>query len=192
MYKAVLLAGGKSRRMGKDKLSLPQSGTTVLEAAAIRFSESFDVYISINESGRYENVPYPKIEDIFKNCGPLGGLHAALKNTDGDGVFLAASDLPFSSPETAKFIIEAGKEHDICITRDADGRFEPLFGFYKKCVLETAEELLQSGVYKMTELFKRHSVLILSPEEMGVHWKAENFENMNYPEDFDRLLGNLS
>ena len=192
MYTAVLLAGGKSRRMGRDKLSLPQGGTTVLESAAIRFSENFDVYISVDDKARYENIPFPKIEDIYKGCGPLGGLHAALKNTDGDRVFLSASDLPFSSPETAIFMAEKGKDFDICITCDATGRFEPLFGWYKKNVLETVEELLKSGVYKMTELYKRHSVLVLTPEDMGEHWKAESFENMNYPEDFDRLLGNLS
>ena len=43
----------------------------------------------------------------------------------------------------------------------------------------------------MTELYKRHSVLVLTPEDMGEHWKAESFENMNYPEDFDRLLGKM-
>ena len=192
MYEAVLLAGGKSRRMGRDKLSLPQGGTTVLQAAVKRFSEKFNkVYISVNDKNRYADVDAPKIEDIFKDCGPLGGLHAALSKAEGEGVFLAASDLPFSSPEAALFIIEKSAGYDICITEDRDGRFEPLFGFYRKTVLNTAEELLKCGTYKMTELFKRHSVLVLTPEDMGEHWKAENFENMNYPEDFDRLLGKM-
>lgn len=187
--KAVLLAGGKSRRMGRDKLSLPQSGTTVLKAAVDRFSQKFDVCISVNDKNRYPDIAAPKIEDIYQGCGPLGGLHAALAAFEGDGVFLAASDLPFSSPETALYMIELCADYDICITQDSEGRFEPLFGYYKKCVLKTAEELLKSGVYKMTELFKRHSVRILSPEELGNKWSAKSFENMNYPEDFDRLLG---
>ena len=51
---AVILAGGKSRRMGRDKLSLPQGNTTVLNAAVERFSAVFDrVYISVRDRGRY-------------------------------------------------------------------------------------------------------------------------------------------
>ena len=189
---AVLLAGGKSRRMGRDKLSLPQDGTTVLQSAVKRFSEKFEkVYISVDDKSRYAEISAPKIEDIFKGCGPLGGLHAALLTADGEGVFLAAADLPFSSPEAALFMMEKGRDYDICITEDGEGRFEPLFGFYKKTVLNTAQELLESGVYKMTKLYAKHRVHVLSPADMGGYWRAESFENMNYPEDFDRLLGKM-
>jgi len=192
MADAVLLAGGKSRRMGRDKLALPQNGTTVLQAAVARFSEKFDrVFLSVDDKNRYAEIDVPKIEDIYKGCGPLGGLHAALSAADSDLIFLAAADLPFSSPEAALFMIEKGKDFDICITEDNEGRFEPLFGCYKKCVLETAEELLKNGVYKMTALFEKHSVLILTPHDLGEVWRAENFENMNYPEDFVRLLGKM-
>ena len=192
MISAVLLAGGKSRRMGRDKLSLPQNGVTVLEAAVERFSEKFDkVYISVNEASRYENINVPKIEDIYKDCGPLGGLHAALKICEGEGVFLSASDLPFSSPEIAEKMIEMTGDYDICITADENGRFEPLFGFYRKSVLETAEELLKKGTYKMIALYDKHPPLILTPAMLGEIWDAKNFENMNCPEDFDRLLGKM-
>ena len=187
---AVLLAGGKSRRMGRDKLSLPQNGTTVLKAAVERFSQKFDkVYLSVNDASRYPDIDIPKIEDIFKNCGPMGGLHAALKAADADGVFLAASDLPFSSPDAALKMMELCQNHDICITSDSEGRFEPLFGYYSKNVLKTAEELLENGIYKMIAIYEKHPPLIVTPEDLGDAWNAKSFENMNCPEDFERLLG---
>ena len=190
MYRAVLLAGGKSRRMGRDKLSLPQNGKTVLEAAVQRFSEKFHkVYISVDEMTRYPEINAPKIADVYKGCGPLGGLHAALGNVEGDGVFLAAADLPFSSPDIALEMIKLCEGYDICITRDESGRYEPLFGYYKKCVLETVKELLESGVYKMTALYEKHPPLVLTPCELAGVWNSDSFENMNYPEDFERLLG---
>ena len=71
---------------------------------------------------------------------------------------------------------------------DGDGRFEPLFGYYKKCVLKTAEELLRSGCFRMAELYKRRATRLLTPEELGDTWNSHAFENMNYPEDYDRLL----
>lgn len=192
MTEAVLLAGGKSRRMGRDKLSLPQDGTTVLEAAVSRFSEKFDmVYLSVDSLTRYPHINITKIEDIYKGCGPLGGLHAALKKVQGEGVFLAASDLPFSSPETALRLIEICGDYDICITMDENGRYEPLFGYYKKNLVNTAEELLKAGIYKMAALYDRHRVMFVSPESLGEVWNSKSFENMNNPEDFERLLGKI-
>lgn len=189
MLEAVILAGGKSRRMGRDKLSLPQDGTTVLQAAVNRFSEFFDkVYISVDNISRYSDVSAWHIEDIYKGCGPMGGLHAALSEISGDGAFLAAADLPFSDPKIAIKMIELCGEHDICITADRSGRAEPLFGYYKKGVLPTVEMLLKNGIYKMTALFERTDTLKVTPDEIGVVWNEKAFENMNYPEDFERLL----
>ena len=190
MYEAVLLAGGKSRRMGRDKLALPQNGTTVLQAAAQRFSQKFDrVYLSVDDISRYPEIKLPKIADIYKNCGPLGGLHASLSKCEGEGIFLAASDLPFSSPDIALEMIKLANEYDICVTRDENGRYEPLFAFYKKSVLAAVCDLLEKGVYKMTALYDSHRVLTVTPEMLGEKWSAQSFENMNYPEDFQRLLG---
>ena len=190
MAHAVLLAGGKSRRMGCDKLSLPQNGTTVLEAAVKRFSERFDkVSVSVDDAARYPEISAAKIEDIYKRCGPLGGLHAALVNETDSGVFLAAADLPFSSPEIALKMIEMCTDYEICITADENGQYEPLFGFYSKSVLPTAQELLKSGIYKMTKLYEKHRTLVISPDSFGEVWDSKSFENMNCPEDFDRLLG---
>ncbi len=189
MTEAVILAGGKSRRMGRDKLALPQDGATVLASAVGRFEKYFDaVYVSVNDVGRYPEITARKIEDIYKNCGPMGGLHSALSVCHGEGVFLSAADLPFSDPKIALKIIELCGENDICVTVDGSGRFEPLFGYYKKCVLKTAEELLHSGCFRMAELYKRHATRLLTPEEMGDVWNSRAFENMNYPDDYARLL----
>lgn len=189
MLKAVILAGGKSRRMGRDKLSLPQDGTTVLRSAVDRFSEYFDkVYISVNDVSRYPDISAEHIVDVYKGCGPMGGLHAALSEVSGEGIFLAAADLPFSDPKIALKMIELCGEHDICITTDRSGREEPLFGYYKKRILPEAEELLENGIYKMTALFARTDTLTVTPDEIGGLWNEKAFENMNYPEDFERLL----
>lgn len=187
--KAVLLAGGKSKRMGKDKLALCQNGKTVLESACERFSAIFDnVAISVDSPDRYPETPFEHIVDIYKDCGPLAGLHAALSTAKEDGIFLCAADLPFSSPELAQKLISMADGYDICVTTDKDGKFEPLFAYYRKSVLPTAERLLQSGVYKMTALYAQSRVRTVTPEELAGFWSERAFENMNYPEDYLRLL----
>lgn len=186
---AVLLAGGKSKRMGKDKLALSQNGKTVLTCACERFMKVFEtVAISVDSPDRYPEIPLAHIVDVYKNCGPLGGLHAALLHSKEDGVFLCAADLPFSSPELALKLISMSDGFDICVTTDKDGKFEPLFAYYRKSVLQTAEKLLQSGAYKMTELYAQSRVRTVTPDELGAFWSEQAFENMNYPGDYARLL----
>ncbi len=185
----VLLAGGKSRRMGKDKLLLEQNGTTVLKAAVERFAAMFDrVYLSVDTPERYPDIAAEHIADIYHDCGPLAGLHASLKKSESGGIFLAAADIPFSSPELALKIIELANGYDICLTEDKHGRPEPLFAYYAKNVLASAEKLLENGVYKMTELYKCCKVRTVTPDELGALWDERAFENMNSPDDYERLL----
>jgi len=190
MATAVLLAGGKSRRMGRDKLMLPQDGSTVLATAVRRFSEKFDrVLLSVDRPDRYPDLPAEHVADIYAGCGPLAGLHAALAAAEGEGVFLAAADLPFSDPETALKMIALCGEHEICVTRDACGRFEPLFGYYGPTVLAKAERILASGGRAMTELFDAADTLVLTAEALGLAPGGRMLANMNRPEDYSELLG---
>ncbi|MCQ2452081.1 MAG: molybdenum cofactor guanylyltransferase [Oscillospiraceae bacterium] len=191
MTECVLLAGGRSSRMGTDKLLLDQNGKTVLQRAVERFSGCFDcVSVSVREENQYPELPIPHIKDLYPGCGPLAGLHAALKSCRGDGVFVAAADLPFSSPELALRIQSlCTEEYDICVAAKPDGRTEPLFGFYRVQVLPTLEELLQTGQLRMSGLFQRHPTRILRPGEKEEIWDERAFANMNTPEEYQRLLG---
>ena len=190
MYAALILAGGRSRRMGRDKLMLPQDGSTVLGTAVRRFSEKFSrVLLSVDRAGRYPEIPVPHIADKFPGCGPLAGLHAGLEAAGEEGVFLAAADLPFSDPETALRMIELCGEHEICVIRDERGRFEPLFGCYRISVLPKAEELLASGKRAMTDLFEISDTLVIAASELGIREGSRMLANMNRPEDYKKLLG---
>ncbi len=190
MYAAVILAGGKSRRMGRDKLVLPQGGSTVLGTAVTRFSERFDkIYLSVDTPERYPDIAAEHVCDIYPGCGPMAGLHAALSRFEGEGVFLAAADLPFSDPAAAVRMIELCGGHEICVMRDEAGRFEPLFGYYKRSVLPEAARILASGGRAMTLLLSACDTLVITPAELSLGVDVNMLANMNRPEDYDALLG---
>lgn len=192
MTEVVLLAGGKSRRMGTDKLLLPQNGTTVLQAAVSRFSSFFDkVYLSVGEAGKYPEISAEHLVDSFPGCGPMAGLLEGLKVSQSGGVFLAAADIPFSDPERALKIIAASGGYEICVTVDGQGRYEPLFGYYRASVADTVLEFLQAGNYRIAELFQRHNTLVLEPAAVPGIWNERAFANMNFPEDYRMLLQSM-
>ncbi|NLT14962.1 MAG: molybdenum cofactor guanylyltransferase [Clostridiales bacterium] len=189
MSTAVILAGGESRRMKRDKLALPFGAATILASAVERFSSYFDkVYISVADPDKYSEIKAARLTDIYKGCGPMGGLHAALKSSEDEGVFLVAADLPYSDPLAAKRIIELAGESDICIMADSESRFEPLFGYYRKTVLPYVEMALTSGNYKLAALFDKIRLRVVTKEELGGLFTEKLLLNINYPEDYERLL----
>ena len=189
MTAAVILAGGNSRRMGRDKLSLAVSGSTLLESAIDRFKEKFElVCLSVSDLSKYPEVSIPKIADIIPSAGPLSGLHAALSSLTTEGVFLIAADLPFADADAALKIIELAAGKDSCVIKLPNGNMEPLFGYYGKSLLPRCEELLSSGDFRMTSLFSKSGTRFVSPDELGSVWNESIIMNINYPEDYDALM----
>jgi molybdopterin-guanine dinucleotide biosynthesis protein A len=164
---AVIMAGGKSTRMGRDKLSLAFMGQSLLEGAVSRYKRCFDrVIVSVSDLSKYPELEVEKVADIYKETGPIGGLHAVLKYVQ-EPVFLTAADMPFSSPEAALKIIELCGDNDVCALADGEGRFEPLFAYYKYSVLEQAEQALKEGKYSLYTLYNSLRVNKLSFADLG-------------------------
>ncbi len=183
----VILAGGQSRRMGRDKLLLPLSGERLLDRAVRRYGEVFPrVLVSVSGPERYPELGDRRVFDVFPGAGPLAGLHAGLL-ASGDDVFLTGADMPFSSPEQALRLSSLCGEKEACVLTDADGRWEPLFGFYRRSLLPGAEELLKAGRRSMASLLSRASLREVSLRELGEGEDSRLLRNVNNPEDYEKL-----
>ncbi len=184
---AVILAGGKSRRMGRDKLLLPLSGERLLDRAVRRYGEVFPrVLVSVSGPERYPELGEARVYDRYPGAGPLAGLHAGLL-ASGDDVFLTGADMPFSSPEKALRLISLCGDKEACVLTDADGRWEPLFGFYRQSLLDRAEGLLADGQRRMAALLDRASLREVSLSELGEGEDSRLLLNVNNPEDYEKL-----
>ena len=185
---AVILAGGKSRRMGRDKLSLELCGETLLARAVRRFGEVFDrVVVSVGE--REPDCPPGAecVRDVYAGCGPMAGLHAALKHC-GEGVFLTAADMPFAEPAAAKLISSMCGDADACVMTDENGRLEPLFSFYRVSALLPAEMALKEGRRSMRGLIGGLRVKTVGPDELGELWNGRLLVNVNDPAEYDEAV----
>jgi molybdopterin-guanine dinucleotide biosynthesis protein A len=173
--------------MGRDKLVLSLGGVSLLESAVNRFSAEFeDVRVSVTDTEKYPDVAARKIVDILPGAGPMSGLHAALTEASSDGVFLVAADLPFANPLVAIRIIELCGEHDACVIMLPDGELEPLFGYYKRTLLDKCSDTIKSGDYRMSKILLSAHTRFVSPDELGEIWDEKLIFNVNNPEDFDK------
>jgi molybdenum cofactor guanylyltransferase len=190
-----VLAGGKSTRMsrGKDedrdkaKAVLAPGGPTLLETAlqAVR-AVAGEVFIlgAPERYGAYGET----IADVFPECGPLGGIHAALSHTRTEFNLIIGVDTPSLSPALLGYIVDRALDARHTVTAPKINDYpQPLCAVYSRQFLPIAEQALTGGNYKIVPLFPREQTLLIPEAELKQFaFTAEMFENLNTPEDLER------
>ncbi|MDR2530709.1 MAG: molybdenum cofactor guanylyltransferase [Oscillospiraceae bacterium] len=184
----AILAGGKSTRMGRDKLTLTMSDGVTLTQDALRRFGGERVVLSVNDAGRFSELPVERVADEHREIGPLGGLHAVLRALECDA-FLVAADMPFATLAAANRVAELSLGFDAGAIISDGGRAEPLFAYYSLRVLPLVESMIAEGVYKMGALLRRVNLREIRREELGSLWFDSLLYNVNYPSDYAGIAG---
>ena len=188
---AVILAGGMSRRMGRDKAALPFGEETMLARLVRTYRPYFDITaVSLNRPGRFDTYGALEIVDRHPGDGPMAGLEAAFLDTDADLIFLTGTDLPFGDPALAQRLMEARGEHDICLIRSDKGP-EPLFAVYSASCLDAVRRSLAEGRRSMFNILRTMDTLELTAEDLPEFDLGTILRNVNDPEEYARALNKL-
>ena len=178
---ALVLAGGKSSRMGRDKMLLELNGQTMLErACAFARTLTDQVLVAAGSEAHFDTLPdgCRAVYDETPGLGPLGGLCAGLRAAQTEFVLVFAADMPNLSQEAAARLRDAIGNADVCLFQK-NGRPEPLFALYRTNVLSSAQNALTGGHLKLTALIDSLNARILD-------WDADTlFVNLNTPEDYE-------
>ena len=182
---AFILAGGKSSRMGRDKAFVNFEGRTLL-ARALDLAGSVSSNVRI--VGSHEKfAPFGSVvEDIFRDCGPLGGIHAALRSSATELNVLLAVDTPFVSREFLEYLIgkaRAAPEAAVVVPR-CDGGLQPLCAVYREEFAAAAENALNAGRNRIDLLFDMVPTRMIEEEELeAADFPRDIFRNLNAPQD---------
>lgn len=184
---AVILTGGLSRRMGRDKCGLELEGETFLERLISRCRENFDqVCVSVDRPGRFPTAGAEEICDLRPgNQGPLAGLEAAFLQTGAELLFLTAVDLPFGEPALARRMLELLGTADACCIRRKDGRLETLFAVYDRACLEQASACLDQGRRSFRSMLDWVNCRVVEEDELPEFDLDRILMNVNRPEDLE-------
>ena len=184
---AFVLAGGKSTRMGKDKAFLEFKGRILLaRALELAAAVAKDVRI-VGDRSKFAAFGRV-IEDIYRERGPLGGIHAALKSSPTELNLMLAVDLPFVERSFLKYLVSVARDAKVVVTvpRANDG-LQPLCAVYRREFAQAAEQSLAQGKNKIDALFAEVDTKILGPQELSeAGFSAEMFRNLNTPEEFEK------
>lgn len=194
----IILAGGKSTRMGENKSFLKLGDKTVIEKITNLMKNIFKTVLLItNTPEEYEFLSIPIFEDIYKYKGPLAGIHSGLTNSKTQNNFVISCDIPLMTEEMIKYIVEFKTEKPITVCK-ADGFIQQLAGRYSKSVLPLAEEILinyteeiRAGIQKnrkcnVLNLLDKAGSEIIDAEKL-FFYKENIFFNMNRLEDYKKL-----
>lgn len=184
-----ILAGGKSTRMGTDKAFVPLDGRTLLARALdLARQVTSDVHIV---GDRKKFAPFaPVVEDIYPGCGPLGGIHAALRSSQSDLNVILAVDTPFVSLALVHHLITRARNCPSATVTVPHGNlgWQPLCAVYRREFAASAEQALTQGRYKIDSLFEDEKTQAISdPELETAGFSPRIFQNVNTPADLAAL-----
>ena len=175
-------------RMGSDKAFVLLNGRTLL-AVMLEAARSLTSNVRI-VGDRAKYGPFaPVIEDIFPDCGPLGGIHTALRTATTDLNMILAVDTPFVSLALLQFLVtRARNSPDAIVTvAQANGGFQPLCAVYRRQFAEAAEQALRGGRHKIDALFDPASTQVVGEGQLESAGFSPNiFRNLNTPDDLVR------
>ena len=181
---AFILAGGKSTRMGTDKAFVTLNGRTLLaRLLEVVRSVTTDVCI-VGDTAKFSAFA-PVVEDVFPGCGPLGGIHAALRASKAELNLILAVDVPFVSFALLQFLMAQARNSGASVTvpRINQG-WQPLCAIYRREFADAAETALRAGRYRIDALFDQ--VQVIAEEALEAAGFSSNiFRNLNTKEDLE-------
>ena len=184
----VVLAGGRSRRMGgTPKALLPFGGRPLIQHIVETLGSVLsDCLVVTNTPELYAFLGCPLVGDVFPDGGSLGGIYSGLAAVPGDAALCVACDMPFLSPGLLAYLVGRSDEADVVIP-DAGGELQPLHAVYGKACLPAMERRLRAGRLKVTGFFEDVRVLTVPAEVIAAYADpARAFMNLNTPEDLAR------
>lgn len=204
----IILAGGKSRRMGRDKAWLEFEGVPLVVRVLERVRQlTDDIVIVTNAREPFAALGVPLVADEVPNAGPLAGIAAGLGAVRGDYALVVACDMPFLNVELCRYLVSLADGYDVVIPnfpdpeadaarantkkdgapRGKDLDLHPLHAVYSQECLAPIRRALSEGDRRMVAFHADVRVRVVSPHEIASYDpQGKSFRNLNTPDDLAR------
>lgn len=188
---SIILAGGKSLRLGRDKAWEKVGGESLIQRVVNRLAPLSHELIVVIAPGQPEpalkaDIDIKVTSDIYPGCGSIGGIYTGLTAASSFQSLVVACDMPFLVASLLRYMMEVSPGYDVVIPR-ADKGLEPLHAIYSKNCLAPIRDLIQQGRLRIAEFFPQVAVRYLDTEEISRFDPEQlSFLNVNTPRELER------
>jgi molybdopterin-guanine dinucleotide biosynthesis protein A len=184
----VILAGGRSRRMGADKATLPVGDATLIEHLARRLAPAVDETIIAGGSVRPPFEGARVVLDQQPGLGPLAGMLAGLRAATERHVWVVGCDLPDVEPALGRLLRALAGDYEAVVPRPVKEP-EGVCALYLRDLGPRIEALLEAGERSIKSLLERSTVRYVASDELrAVDPELRSFRNINSPADYESWL----
>jgi molybdenum cofactor guanylyltransferase len=185
----IVLAGGKSRRMGRDKRHLSWEGERLLDSICRLMGELFSEVIMVTAVPDYDvqGLPVRIVTDEIPGSGSIGGLYTGIMHAGNPHCFVVACDMPYLKKDVIIRLCEMNPIADIVVVRLLQG-IQPLHGRYSKRCLPVIGEMIHSGMFSIQGILQDSRLISIIVEEGDVRDldpHLQTFMNVNTPSDWE-------
>lgn len=184
---AVVLAGGQSRRMGRDKSLLPVDGVPLLQRAVEHLERVFpQVLVVASRPGAYPFLRVPVLADLRPGEGPMMGILTGLLGARHDPCFVVACDIPEVDLDLVESLLGLSEGADVVVPALPEGHLEPLFAVYRRSMIPHLERALARGDRRVIDAYtdaRVHSLDLVPPRRLP---------NLNRPADWQAWVRDRS
>jgi molybdopterin-guanine dinucleotide biosynthesis protein A len=180
-----ILAGGASRRMGRNKALLPFRGKPLIQHQLDLLSPLFsELLISANDPEPFAPLKVRVVPDVLAEPCSLSGIHALLRAVTAPRLFVVACDLPFLNPDLIEKLLSIPPDFDVIVPESLTG-LEPLHAIYSRTCLPSIEAAAAEGRWKLSAFYDGLWVDVIPIDERV--WMVDGrspFTNANTPEEW--------
>lgn len=180
----ILLAGGKSRRMGMDKARLEIDGEMLFVRSLSLLQRYFPTVLIAGDRPDLAQPGVRILPDIYPGSA-LGGLYTGLQAAQTDWIFVAPCDMPYPDDRLAKLLLDQRNGFDAVVPRTPNG-YEPVFAVYHRNCLPHMEEMLRNNQPRIYDFYQLISIRYLDWHQMPDGWERALL-NLNHPEQLEMI-----
>ncbi len=181
---AIIMAGGKSERMGQDKSMLLIDNKPLIKHIFDQLYPHFSqIIVSSNDVSKYSFLGVEIVPDRVTGQGPLMGIASALRASVNEMNFVIACDIPEIDIRFVRSMIKESRDFDAVVPQTGKSRYEPLFGVYKKSAIAAIDRSIASGNYRMIDSLRDCKVNYIDVAQ------AHQIENLNTKTDYLEFIG---
>jgi len=179
----IILAGGASSRMGKDKGLCEFNGKSLVSYAIEALLPICDtILISSNNTEDYHKFGFDVVVDEHKGIGPIGGIYSSLSGSATNHNLVISCDTPFINTQLMEYVLANSNGYEIVVPEHGNSYIEPLAGYYSASVISIIEDSIKAKDFKLMNLFNKVKFKTIKVDSIP-DYSNNLFKNLNTPSD---------